>query len=256
MSKVSETILSIISDCVGPILKKYIFKIFLYPLIIVYGYEIIKQLLFNSIDLTYNKVFSLTIVPFFVLMFLEVLNLIMLRDFRMDIVHERQENNQTDDSIDNLKACHEAGHFFIARTLKLPVKEVNIIKNGLIGGQVVLEMPDILKTSQIKSLVMVKYAGVTAEKILLGEASDGCIGSNTSDIETANELLKKYVILTDNKISLTGYEENYIRDKCSELSAQWLDEVEVLIKEGKDEVKDLAAQIFEKKVIKVADLKS
>ncbi|AOY77156.1 hypothetical protein [Clostridium formicaceticum] len=136
--------------------------------------------------------------------------------------------------------------------LELPIKEVNIIDNGNTGGQVLLDMPNILKASQIKNMVMVKYAGFITERILNGEASDGCMGYATSDMDSANILLRKYVILTDDSISFTGYEDEYIKNKCIELSKLWGKEVEVLLSENENEVKEIAEQLIEKKVIKVA----
>lgn len=88
----------------------------------------------------------------------------------------------------NIRAYHEAGHFFIAMFLGLPVKEVHInyIPEECSGGQVVLDLPIMIKASQIRSLIMVTYAGFLAEKMFIGEASTASMGADNSDMERAN----------------------------------------------------------------------
>lgn len=242
-----------ISECAFPVIKKYMLKILIYSLFITYGYKALVYAIKNDFVLTYKfAVFYLSMIGI-CLMILEIVKRSVSYQYTSSPSEVCREDIELDDITIKTKACHEAGHFFIAKSLKMPVKEVNIIENGSVGGQLILDMPNVLKPNQIKNMVMVKYAGYLAEKILNGEVSDGCIGNQTSDIYSANILLRKYVILTDDSISLTGYESEYIEDKCIEFSKIWERDVEEMLKKGKKEVLEIAEELIETKVIKVAD---
>lgn len=241
-----------IAECSLPVIKKYLPKMIIYPFVITYGYKGLMYAIKNDFDLTYNFVASYLSIIIFFLMVIEVLNRFMFYEYRRNPSQIYQEDIKIDDRTIKIKAYHEAGHFFIAKVLELPIKEVNIINNGNVGGQLILDMPNILNPSQIKNMVMVKYAGFLAELIFNYEVSDGCMGCDTSDIDTANVLLRKYVLLTDDSISLTGYEDKYIKDKCIELSKLWKKEVKEMLMKNKEKVHEIAEQLIDKKVIKVA----
>jgi hypothetical protein len=241
-----------IAECSLPVIKKYLPKMIIYPFVITYGYKGLMYALKNNFDLTYSFVASYLSVIIFFLMLIEVLNRFMFYEYRGNPSQIYREDIKIDDRTITTKAYHEAGHFFVAKSLDLPIKEVNIINNGNTGGQLILDMPNILKPSQIKNMVMVKYAGYLAERILNSEASDGCMGCETSDIDSANILLRKYVLLTDDSISLTGYEEEYIKDKCIELSTLWKKEVEEMLMKNKENVHEIAEELIKNKVIKLS----
>ena len=245
-----EELLNKICDCLFPVVKKYMIKIFLYPFLLIYGYKALKYLIAKDVDLTYSNVFSYVFMAFFILIVIESWNRLMSYEYRNDITKTVSDEFEPDERTLNIKAYHEAGHFFIAKFLGLPIKEVNIIENRNIGGQVLLDMPNILKASQIKKLVMVRYAGFLAEKLLNGEASDGCMGSDRSDMDSANILLRKYILLTDD-ISFTGYEDKYIKNKSIELSNLWKQEVENLLQENENQIREFAAELIEKKFLKI-----
>lgn len=162
-----------------------------------------------------------------------------------DIKNTVNKNND----INKIKAYHEAGHFFIAKKLGFSIKDVNIIEKNNIGGQVVLDIPNILKASQLKNIIMVKYAGFLAEKLLNDEASDGCLNGDNSDMESSNILLKRYIILTEDSISFTGYEGEFIKNKSIELSCLWKNEVKHILSENKNEIIEIANTLLEKQKI-------
>ncbi|GEM_PF-3488560 len=247
-----DDMLDRIAECSLPVIKKYLPKMIIYPFAITYGYKGLMYAIKNDFDLTYNFVASYLSVIIFFLIVIEILNRFMSYEYRGNPSQIYREDIKIDDRTVKIKAYHEAGHFFVAKSLDLPIKEVNIINNGNSGGQLILDLPNILKSSQIKNMVMVKYAGYLAERILNGEASDGCMGCETSDIDSANVLLRKYVLLTNDSISLTGYEDEYIKDKCIELSKLWKKEVEEMLMKNKGKVHEIAEQLIDKKVIKVA----
>lgn len=244
--------LDLITECSLPVIKKYLPKMIIYPYVITYGYKGLMYAIKNDFDLTYNFVASYLSVIIIFSMLMEVLKRFMSYEYRGNTSQINREDIKIDDRTTKIRAYHEAGHYFVAKSLDLPIKEVNIISNENSGGQLIVNLPNILKTSQIKSVVMVKYAGYLAEKILNGESSDGCMGCETSDIDSANVLLRKYVFLTDDSISLTGYEDEYIKNQCIELSKLWKKDVEEILMKNKEKVNEIAEQLIEKKVIKVA----
>lgn len=132
--------------------------------------------------------------------------------------------------------CHEAGHAVMAEILNIPVKEIIIESKGNCGGGVVLDIPSISTTKNLKKFVLINYAGYMAEKIYLKEVSDGCMGDSNADIEVANEYIRRYIILTDRSISLTGYESDYIQQKTIALSKEWIKETERLLTENKEKL--------------------
>lgn len=251
LSKENE-ILDKICECLISVIKKYLPKLFIYPFVITYGYKNLKYVINNNIEITYSIVFSYFAVIVVLLMIIDFINIYLSYDYRNgNIAKKYCDEAKFDDRTEKIKAYHEAGHFVIAKMLDIPIKEVNIINNGNVGGQLILDMPNILRASQLKSMVMVKYAGFITEKIFIGEASDGCMGCDISDMESANILLRKYVILTDDSISFTGYEEESIKNKCMKLSKLWREEVELLLRKNTDELKEIAEKLIEKKIIKL-----
>lgn len=142
--------------------------------------------------------------------------------------------NMDDIRIRKIKLYHEIGHAVMAELLDIPVIEISLESEGNIGGRVILDFPPILNTLELKKMVMIRYAGYVAEKLYLNKVTDGCMGSADSDIESANFYLRKYILLTDREISLTGYEEEYIRKRAIELSKEWLEETEKLLSINKE----------------------
>ena len=234
------------------VFKKYLPKILIYPFVITYSYQGLRYAIKNDFDLTYSLTASFLSIIIFFFMVLELLIKFTSYEYddRMPMGKAYCEL-KNDDRVIKIKAYHEAGHFVMAQLLGLPIKEVNIIDNANSGGQLILDMPEILRPTQIKHLILIKYAGAITEKIFIGEASDGCMGHYTSDMESANILLKKYIILTDDSISLTGYEEEYIKNKCIELSKLWEQEVSIILSENKKEIEAIAEELINKKIIKI-----
>lgn len=238
--------------CLTAVIKKYLPRVIFYPLVIASGYKVLIYAISNDLDLTYSFVASYTSVILIMAMAIEFMQKILTYDLRGTPSRIIQDDSKTDERTLKIKSQHEAGHFFMAKTLDLPVKEVNIIENGNTGGQLILDMPNILTEGQIKNLVKVKYAGVLAEKILGGEASNGCVGYETSDIESANYLLKQYILLTDDSLSLTGYEDDYIKNKSIALSKLLVQEVSEVLSANKQEISEIAEELLINNFIKVA----
>lgn len=151
--------------------------------------------------------------------------------------------SKNDERTLKLRAYHESGHAVMANILNIPIESISLDNNS---GYVKLNTPNISKASEIKKYIMIAYSGFMAEKLLNDEASDGCMGSDKSDMEFGNTLLRKYIILTDETLSLTGYEENYIKEKSIELSKVWLEEAKILLSDHKEDIENMANDLIDK----------
>lgn len=122
-----------------------------------------------------------------------------------------------------IRAVHEAGHIVMADALGVKVVEATILPCENNGGHVKYVMGPILTSEDLKKKVLIIYGGLFAEKLLLESISNGCMGTRDADLEQANYYLKEYVILTDEEISLAGfeYEEEKIKKKVIQLSKEW-----------------------------------
>lgn len=145
--------------------------------------------------------------------------------------------------IQNIKRCHEAGHAVAAELLGINVMEISIENMGNTGGRVTLDIPPILTPSELKKLVMINYSGFLAEKLIINEVTTGCMGADNADLESANRYIKYYILLTDTNISLTGYEDDYIKRKSIEFSIKWLEETKILLENNMEKLKDTLEKI-------------
>lgn len=246
-----ESILEKIVFSVGAVFKNYILKIFIYPFIFSGMYSLIRYGIENKLDLKYFDLFPIVLIVYLVAMMFELFT--KKQEYPSDNpMLFKAMSEKSDERILELKAYHEAGHAVMAKILHIPIKEINIKNNGNIGGQVTLDMPNIAKSSEIKNLIMIRYSGFIAEKIMNNEASDGCMGSDTADMESSNTLLRKYIILTDESLSFTGYEEEYIKETSIRLSKEWLEEVKGLLIEHKDDIKNVANNLLCNETVKRA----
>ena len=155
-----------------------------------------------------------------------------------------------------IKAVHEAGHAVVANYFGFSVKTVSIKNIGGSGGRTIIPQFGILSTADdLWKEVIILYAGYHAERLLLGDPSDGCIGNIgkndndvAADVESANRILKKYIVLTDDSISLTGTDRE-IEFKMEELSKKISKETETLVRKLESSIRIVAEQLKEKKEI-------
>lgn len=142
-----------------------------------------------------------------------------------------------------IRKIHEAGHAVMAEILGIEIIDISLEPIGNSGGRVILDLPGVQMATELKKRVMINYSGLVAEKLILGGASTGSIGCEDSDIERSNLALKHFVILTDSEISITGYEEEYIKCKSIELSKEWLAEATNLLETNKQRLIEKAESL-------------
>lgn len=147
-----------------------------------------------------------------------------------------------DNSKFKLPAVHEAGHCIIADKLGYEVTEVNILDNGFQGGCTFYNSK-YKNPSDLKNMVLFTYSGLFAELYLCGYVTTG---SFAGDFIKANEVLKNYIILTED-LSFTGFEENTIKSLSIKYSKEWKKEAEELVVDNLEDIQNMANLLIKQK---------
>lgn len=111
----------------------------------------------------------------------------VIEDLQAQIIgHEHRTEDQLRRS-----AVHEAGHIIAGRSVGARVDTVSIIAHGDSGGlaRVSIPMANLVTRSQFEGLVVSLLGGRAAEQLILGEASQGSGGSETSDLAKASAIV-------------------------------------------------------------------
>lgn len=141
------------------------------------------------------------------------------------------------------RSCvHEAGHFTCATLLGIGIEEIVI---SATGSFVALEIEGRDSEEDLRRLIGIMYGGYLAEKIVFKSASSGFMGAEDADMESANEMLREYVILSDNELSLTGLEEELIKEKMIKLSKEIEVETLKLLKNNVNMLVEIANKFIE-----------
>lgn len=134
----------------------------------------------------------------------------IISDDKKEITAPEQKKDEfiseSEQKLLEIRAVHEAGHVVMGNALNVKVKEKTIKRGKHDIGYVSYEIGGSLIPEDIKKVVLLNYAGLIAERLLLGVASSGCMGSDNADLEQASICLKRYILLTDTEISLAGGE--------------------------------------------------
>jgi len=147
-------------------------------------------------------------------------------------------------------AYHETGHYIIAKELGVSVLEVNILEDIEYSrsGATLLALDASLSPDKIENLVKVYYGGYAAEK-LFTVVTNGSIGFEMSDMEKSNQLLEDYILLTEEDLSFTGYERDFIEAKSIELSKKWMAETKAILEKNKVAVEEFQTKLVREKRI-------
>lgn len=90
---------------------------------------------------------------------------------------------------------HEAGHAVTAYLKNVPRVDIDIVRGCVETDST------FLNEKSIKDIVMIRYSGAIAEELLLGYFCVGSLGDKTTDFEIATELIKAYIVMTDDTVS-------------------------------------------------------
>lgn len=153
---------------------------------------------------------------------------------------------KTPELTNEVKAAHEAGHWLMAELLGIPVKEVSIITGRTTMEDYIVNISD--RTS-VSTCVKIFYAGLTGEKILIGETGNGCMGGKNADLERAEDLIKRHILLTDETELTPSYISQETAEKVAAMSKQLRQEVMLDLTENKAELEEKYKQLLDKKEI-------
>lgn len=160
---------------------------------------------------------------------------------------------KTPEITSEVKAAHEAGHWLMAELLGIKVKEVSIIIKGdtTITGYTTMEdyIVNISDRTSVSTCVKVFYAGLIGEQTLLGKAGDGCMGGKNADLERAEDLIKRHILLTDGVELTPDYISQETAERVAAMSKQLRQEVMSELTEHKVELEEKYKQLLEKKEI-------
>lgn len=153
---------------------------------------------------------------------------------------------KTPELTNEVKAAHEAGHWLMAELLGIPVKEVSIITGRTTMEDYIVNISD---CTHVSTCVKIFYAGLTGEQILLGKAGNGCMGGKNADLERAEDLIKRHILLTDETELTPSYISQETAEKVAAMSKQLRQEVMLDMTENKAELEEKYKQLLDKKEI-------
>lgn len=138
--------------------------------------------------------------------------------------------------------CHEAGHALIAKLYDVETDEILISSTG---SFVALDSEGRTSADDLKKLVSIMYAGILSEILIFGNGSSGFLGGPDADMESANDYLKEYIIITERSLSLTGLEDDEIKKMMIEKSKEIEKETSELLSSNKDELIKMMNKIMD-----------
>lgn len=143
-----------------------------------------------------------------------------------------------------ISSVHEAGHVVIAYLLNYKQYDVHVSwKDSYCMIEPILEGP-----REIKRRILLLYGGAAAEKLLLGEIHNGCMGNLQADYERATENIKSYITMIDDSVSKAMLTEE-LREKIISYSKLFYSEAENMIYSNRDMVELLREELNKKDIM-------
>lgn len=139
-----------------------------------------------------------------------------------------------------ISSVHEAGHALVAYLLGFELfLSVSYEKSftNVFPKNILTMTPDMLR-----KFIKINYAGMAAEKILLGQASMGSFGSHNSDFNCANTYIENYVFMTNDNLSKYSLDPE-VQQEVSKLSKKLYQETYDLLSENKAILKELSVYL-------------
>lgn len=155
---------------------------------------------------------------------------------------EKTEDNEEIEGKKNMileiNAVHEAGHavvaflsgFHFSATISLSISYLTIKENTML-----------MDADTLRKSIMVDYAGMIAEKLILGNASSGSYGSEQSDIFQAARKIENYILITRDDLSKYPNDPE-VKTEATELSQRIYKETQVLLKKNIAILKEMFEQ--------------
>ena len=164
------------------------------------------------------------------------------------LLGEKIRLSEISDYCKKVFAIHEAGHTVMAYLRNAESYQVRLSPTPCVT--VTFKFGTI---EDVRSMILVKYAGAVAEELLLGQYHVGCFGNASSDFEAATELIKGYITMINPDVSKSLLEEE-LSEQIIE-NAKWYYHFATLILEKNiDMVAFLAEELLKKKKLSTKEV--
>lgn len=141
------------------------------------------------------------------------------------------------------KICiHEAGHAVVALKLQHEVKEIVANENEAFTKTVCRTDGTVINVSDIKEKIMVCYGGPAAEKVFYDEISEGCIGTDESDMQQASSYIKDMLLISE-EYNGCGLESEDISNLISKKSIELFNLTKKIIKNNEELILLIAGEL-------------
>ena len=147
-------------------------------------------------------------------------------------------------------AIHEAGHAVMAYLRNAD----DIMVYASLNDSKVITSYAYGNKEDVKSMILVKYAGAISEEIILGNYNVGCFNGQESDFVSATELIKGYITMINPEISKTMLEKES-EQQITEISKQFYKEAKEIINKNINIIEQLADKLLEKETLTTSEVK-
>lgn len=166
--------------------------------------------------------------------------LLLNEDYLPYAVRKSNETQEIEEYNRRVTASHEAGHAVMIYINAdedfgvdmLPSPPHTIFVSKFVGADM------------IKNKILITYAGAAAEEILLGEFHDGCLGTERADFESANKLIKAYIVMSDKSLSKTLLDVE-LATQMIELSKEFYLEAKNILTDNMELLKAVSSKLIE-----------
>lgn len=230
---------NIISICNIKFLMSYILRLFLGVAIIACFIYTFSSISMDDFKVLFHAVFTVACPLFFIFTF--------LRTRQYEDGYASSYNNKIDyciidnnESLLKILATHEAGHALVAYicgfnfTSHITCESSYISVNG--------EIPN---AEKLWSIILIRYAGIIAEQMILGESHVGSYGTDTSDLNTARTDIENYIFMTRDDLSKCP-DDPRIKEEVFRLSKEGFLKTKQLLEDHKETVQMLAEEFAKK----------
>lgn len=137
-------------------------------------------------------------------------------------------------------SVHEAGHALVAYILGFRFSAHITYESSYISTD-----GDPMTEEIVKSLILVSYAGIAAEGILLGKRVAGNYGKETSDLNIVRTYLENLVFMTRDDLSKCP-DDPRVKEVVFHLAKEYFEEAQELVRENQKAALALATEFAKK----------
>ena len=144
------------------------------------------------------------------------------------------------ESLLKILATHEAGHALVAY-----IHGFNFTSHITSESSYISVSGEIPNAEKMWSIILVRYAGIIAEQMILGESHSGSYGSDTADLNAARTEIESYVFMTRDDLSKCP-DDPRVKEEVFRLSKEGFARTKQLLEDYKETVQMLAEEFIKK----------